>query len=232
MSHYAFTDESRAALMGRRWPLLSLLLALSAFGMPIEDSFDRFATAVWKEASTHGRWTVQYNGYGTVGIKDLGGNKVLYESPKVSKRRRETHACLVLSTSTQGDLDATVRMRTVKQLRQGMRSNAWETAWVVWHYTNDVHFYYFTLKTNGWELGKTDPAYEGAQRYLKTGSSPKVTLGTFASVRVKQAGNAFTVWVDGQQVTTFTDSERPYADGHFGLYNEDASVEFDDVALR
>ena len=40
-----------------------------------------------------------------------------------------------------------------------------------------------------------------------------------------------TVWVDGVQIASITDAERPYPSGGFGLYNEDSHVRFDDVAI-
>jgi hypothetical protein len=50
-------------------------------------------------------------------------------------------------------------------------------------------------------------------------------------VRVRQVGAAVTVWVDGVQVVSLTDAERPYAGGAFGLYSEDAHVQFDNVRV-
>lgn len=34
------------------------------------------------------------------------------------------------------------------------------------------------------------------------------------------------MYVNSNQITTFTDTERPYASWKIGLYNEDAHVEF------
>ena len=181
----------------------------------------------WLDGSTHGGWVSTYNGYGSNGTA-LDGTQVLTESPKVSTSAGETHASLVNTTASFGDMDTTVRLRTVQQLRLPA-PNAWEVAWVLWHYTDDTHFYYLALKPNGWELGKEDPAYPGAQRYLRTGSSPTFAVGTWHTVRVRQVANVITVWGDGTQLASFTDTERPYASGTLGLYNEDSLVHFDDV---
>jgi hypothetical protein len=121
-------------------------------------------------------------------------------------------------------------MRTVRQLRTGSAPNPWEAAWALWHYTDNEHFYYVILKPNGWELGKEDPAYPGAQRFLATGESP-FPIGPTYTVRVRQIGNVTTVWADGRQLVSFTDNERPYRSGAIGLYNEDAEVEFDGVSV-
>ena len=186
-------------------------------------------TTGWLDGSTHGGWVSTYNGYGTNGVA-LDGSQVLTESPAVSTSSGVTHASLVNTTASFGDMDTTVRLRTVQQLRTPT-PNAWEVAWVLWHYTDDTHFYYLALKPNGWELGKEDPAYPGAQRYLRTSSSPTYAVGAWHTVRVRQIGNVMTVWADGTQLASFTDTERPYASGTLGLYNEDSLVHFDDVKV-
>ena len=183
----------------------------------------------WLDGSTHGGWVSTYNGYGLNGTA-LDGTQVLTESPQVSSTSGVTHASLVNTTASFGDMDTTVRLRTVQQLRTPT-PNAWEVAWVLWHYTDDTHFYYLALKPNGWELGKEDPAYPGAQRYLKTSSSPTYAVGSWHTVRVRQIGNVMTVWADGTQLASFTDNERPYPNGTLGLYNEDSLVHFDDVKV-
>jgi hypothetical protein len=112
----------------------------------------------------------------------------------------------------------TANILTRHQLRTPV-PNPWEVAWVLWHYTDDTHFYYLALKPNGWELGKEDPAYPGAQRYLATGSDRKFPIGSWYSTTIVQRG----------AVITFTDGQRPYRSGHAGLYNEDADVRFDRI---
>ena len=47
----------------------------------------------------------------------------------------------------------------------------------MWDYTDNNHFSYLALKTNGWELGKRDPAYPGGQRFLATGSDSPTQIG-------------------------------------------------------
>ena len=202
-------------------PAASTLFADDFSGLPVGTG--------WLDGSTHGGWVSTYNGYGLNGTA-LDGSSVLTESPKVSTTAGVTHASLVNTTASFGDMDTTVRLRTVQQLRTPT-PNAWEVAWVLWHYTDDTHFYYLALKPNGWELGKEDPAYPGAQRYLRTSGSPTYAVGSWHTVRVRQVGNVMTVWADGTQLTSFTDNERPYANGSLGLYNEDSLVHFDDVQV-
>jgi hypothetical protein len=152
-------------------------------------------------------------------------------SPRAAGEPRVTHAGLVTTVREFSDLDLTTRMRTVRQLRSE-KPNTWEAAWLLWHYTDDEHFYSVVLKPNGWELGKEDPAYPGAQRFLTTGDQPTFPIGTQHTVRVRHVGNLITVWANGQLLTTYTDEERPYERGRIGLYTEDAEVAFDSVVVH
>ena len=209
--------------------LLTLSSQAQAATLLLDSSFEALTGSAWGEGSTHGAWKVVFNGYGTQGIaKD--GTKVLQQAPKVSTVASETHASLAVTTKKFSNLDLSLKMKTVKQLRTS-NPNAWETAWVMWNYTDNTHFYYMILKPNGWELGKGDPAYPGAQRFLATGSSPTYPIARWYTVRVQQVGATMSVWANGVLLTTFTDSERPYTSGAVGLYNEDAQVRFDSVKV-
>ena len=128
------------------------------------------------------------------------------------------------------DLDLRLRMRSVEQLRAA-EPNPWEVAWLLWHYQSNQQFYYLALKPNGWELGKADPAYPGAQRFLATGNFPQYPLGYWNRLRVKQIGATIQIWADDELLTIFTDEEQPYLEGSIGLYSEDATVQFDDIEV-
>jgi hypothetical protein len=124
----------------------------------LSENFSGYATNVsWADGTAHGNWNAVYNGYGVTKVVADAGRNSLQEKPKSSTSPAETHAGLVRSTASYGDSDTTVLMKTVGQLRTPT-PNAWEVGWVLWHYTDDTHFYYFTPKPNGWELGKEDPA--------------------------------------------------------------------------
>jgi hypothetical protein len=96
--------------------------------------------------------------------------------------------------------------------------------WLVWHYVDDEHFYYFIPKPNGWELGKRDPAYRGGQRFLATGAAPQFPVGQWHDVTVTQSGATITVRVNGRELVTYTDRESAYTRGHVGIYSEDAAI--------
>jgi hypothetical protein len=196
----------------------------------LREDFESMPTGEWADGARHGKWRSVFNGYGSVGIAKWG-TKILKLRPAVSSVPSETHAALATTTKSFGDLDMTMRMKTVKQLRSD-NPNPWEVAWALWHYKDNTHFYYLALKPNGWELGKADPAYPGAQRFLATGSNPSFPIGKWHDVRVRQVGRTITVWANGSLLTEFTDRERPYRDGTVAAYNEDAKTLFDDVKVR
>jgi hypothetical protein len=162
-----------------------------------------------------------FNGHGT----NTGDGDSLTLSPMPAEDPGTTHAGLVVSTESYDDLSFEARMRTVEQLRSP-KPNPWEVPWLVWAYTDPEHFYYITLKPNGWELGKRDPAYPGGQRFLATGHE-EYPVGDWSTVRVEQKGAVLTVEVDGKGLVTFTDAERPYLQGRVGAYTEDATVKFE-----
>ncbi len=188
------------------------------------------------DGARRGAWTVRFAGFGCAA---LGGEEpaaaestgaaepVVALSPRAATSPEATHAGLVLGPAlSSGDGAARFRARvyTARQLRTGSAPNPWEVAWVVWHYADDAHFYYFIPKPNGWELGKRDPAYPGGQRFLATGDDRRFPVGAWYDVEVTQRGAAITVSVDGRPVVAFTDAERPYLAGSVALYSEDAAV--------
>ncbi|MEA2475942.1 MAG: hypothetical protein QOC87_141 [Actinomycetota bacterium] len=187
------------------------------------------AGSKWSDGTVHGSMKSVFDGYGSVGVVK-SDSKVLQLKPRRSTSASETHSSLVTSKSSFGDLDYRVRAKTVKQLRAGT-PNPWETAWVVWHYRDNTHFYYLILKTNGWELGKENPNYPGAQRFLKTGSSPKFPVGHWNSVEVHQVGASINITVDGKRLVHFVDHKHPYLHGAVGAYTEDAKVFYDNISV-
>src|SRR4051794_23738226 len=104
-------------------------------------------------------------------LESSNTSQFLSLAPAAATSIGETHAALAVSQAAlSGDFTYSAQVLTDQQLRTGGPANPWETAWMVWDYTDNDHFYYFALKTNGWELGKRDPSYPGGQRFLATGS--------------------------------------------------------------
>lgn len=180
----------------------------------------------WKDGSVHGPWKSVFDGHGRNGARD----GVLSLRPQAPARPSATHAGLIVSVAAFTELDFELEARTVKALREP-EGNPWEVAWIVWAYTDPEHFYYLALKPNGWELGKRDPAYPGGQRFLATGDEP-YPLGSWYAVRISQRGATLRVAVGGDDLTEFTDHERPYPSGAVGVYSEDAVAEFRAITVN
>lgn len=171
-----------------------------------------------------GPWQVVFAGYGDVTATGTGASSRLRLAPAVATSPSETHAALVVSLATSEDVRLRARVALDDQLRQNSPANPWETGWLVTRYQDPEHFYYFALKTNGWELGKRDPDYPGGQRFLATGSTPRTSVGSSKTAVLQAVGRKLTVKIDGTTVATFTDTERPYTVGSVGFYCEDAVV--------
>lgn len=179
----------------------------------------------WRDGTIHGPWRAVFDGHGVSGSRD----GVIRLRPRPPAAAGETHAGLVVSVAFYDEMEYSLRLRTVERLRPA--PNPWEVAWVVWGYTDDRHFYYLTLKPNGWELGKRDPQYSGGQRFLATGP-PGFKAGPWYELSVLHHGATMTVKVGDRVLTTHTDNERPYTRGAVGVYTEDAAAEFTGIGVK
>ncbi|WP_442753319.1 hypothetical protein ACNHKD_09900 [Methylocystis sp. JAN1] len=155
----------------------------------------------------------------------LGREKMLVLSAMAPTQPSETHAALALfSQIYSSKIVFSGCVATLRQLRQGGKPNSWESAWIVWNYQDNEHFYYLALKPDGWELGKRDPAYEGGQRFMATGSRA-FPVGAWTTFTVSQRGNHIAASANGHELVSVTDTLPPiYASGQIGLYTEDAVV--------
>jgi len=212
--------------------------AVATSPAPVAGSFtDDFSSypknVCFSDGTSFGPWLAAYSGYGCVNTGTDAGGSYIEEAPQASAAPAETHASMVLGPAFSGPLSFTASFKTLAQLRTGSSPNPWEVAWVAWNYRDDTHFYYLALKPNGWELGKEDPAYPGAQRFLASGDNVVFPIGVWYGVRIQQdASNVIRVYVDGRLLTTFTDLERPYTSGRIAFYNEDARVRLRQVAVN
>ena len=91
-----------------------------------------------------------------MGVKTENNNNVFYGFPKTATSPRQTFSSFALSTQKFSDMSLELDMKTYKQLRQNNAPNSWESAWVMWRWTDLFHHYYFVLKTSGIEFGKKD----------------------------------------------------------------------------
>ena len=110
------------------------------------------------QVSPDGKWKMKYSSGG----KTESANGVLTTYPATATASTQSHATLVMSTQKFHNFQLDLDMRTNKQLRTGRPPNSWETAWILFRYTDEPprsnHHYYFLLKTNGFEFGKKDNA--------------------------------------------------------------------------
>jgi hypothetical protein len=149
-------------------------------------------------------------------------------SSQVPTSPAETHSALLVGSRTWADQTISFRTMTLDQLRTGSVPNPWEVGWVMFHFRDLANYYYFILKTNGYELGKKQGS--DAQIFLDTGNLPTLVLGKAHAVKVVVRGSRIRVWVDGAGVVDFTD-RNPLPAGSVGLYEEDARVSFDAVSM-
>lgn len=200
------------------------------------------------DGSIFGAWKSVFGGGGCVAIISNNGKKILHENPRIATASGQTFSSLVVGPTLSAPFTFQGRLRTVRQQRIGSIPNPWEVAWIVWNYTDNQHFYYFIPKTNGWELGKADPAFPGGQRFIQLISTPVFAAGVWHTFKVTHSiNNTMTVYIDNMLITSFTDTScvtgkptlaacpvgatAPYNSGKIGLYNEDAEVNFSDIAL-
>lgn len=194
------------------------------------DDFSSYQKNVcFNDSQSFGSWNSVFSGYGCNSVVSLNGGSGLSIQPMASTSSSETHAGLVIGPSFSGNYSFQVTVNTAQQLRTGSAPNAWEVGWVLWNYSDNTHFYYFIAKPNGWELGKEDPAYPGAQRFLASGSSPTFPIGQNYQIKIVESSNTMSVYVNGSLITSFTDANNPYSAGKIGLYSEDAHVYFQNV---
>jgi 3-keto-disaccharide hydrolase len=184
----------------------------------------------WPDDTAWGDWYSLHDGFGRTAVVDSGTGRRLRLSTRTPDLPTETYSSLVHSTRNFDDIDFSVRLRTAKQLRPV--PNPWEVAWVLWHYTDNAHFYSFIVKPDGWELAKEDEAYPGKQRFLSYSYARSFPIGRTYEIRIRNVGDAITVWVDGQQIVAYTDRERPYRSGSIALYAEDSIALYAPVVLR
>jgi hypothetical protein len=220
--------------------MLSMLLMgqVAASAATFSDNFSGYTNGCWNESTTNGSWQDVFNGYGTQCVVASGAYKHLRQVPKTSTVASETHAALNTSVASFGNGTLVAEFGTNQQLRKN--PNAWERPWLLWHYTDNLHFYYLVLKSNGWEIGKEDPAYPGAQQFLGSGSNYTWPVaGSWTHVEVSSVGTTFTVKATDKTgvlrtLFTYTDqaaNASQYVSGKVGLYSEDASVDWGWVAV-
>ena len=196
--------------------IVVLLLALACVGAA--DARTRQPQA----ASAAGSWQTWW------GNASFGPGSISLSSA-VPSAPAETHSALVTSKRTWSDSTISVTTTTLSQLRTGNAPNPWEVGWVMFRFRDLANYYYFIVKTNGFELGKKQGS--DAQIFLATGDLPRLTVGQPRRVQLQVHGARIRVSVDGTQVVDFTDPNPLVGPGSVGLYEEDSQARFDSLAI-
>jgi hypothetical protein len=149
-------------------------------------------------------------------------------SSAVPTSPEETHSALVTTRRTWRDQTISFTTTTRSQLRARTAPNVWEVGWLMFRFRDLENYYYFIVKTNGFELGKKQGS--DAQIFLATGDLPRLTVGHPHKVWVRMRGARVQASVDGTPVLDFTDPNPLAGPGSVGLYEEDSQVRFESFA--
>jgi hypothetical protein len=203
----------------RRAPLVAVLLvALTLAGTADAAGRGQLSVRQTLAASVAGQWRTWWG-------NSLFGTDGLTLSSSVPAAVGETHSALVTSKRAWRDQTISFTTTTLAQLRTGTAPNPWEVGWVMLRFQDLRNYYWFMIKTDGFELGKK----QGSDRqiFLATGAAPRLELNRPRNVRVQAQGARIRVWVDGTQIVDFTDPHPLLSPGSVGLYEEDSLVRFD-----
>lgn len=198
----------------RLTPAFAVVAAVALLGIGV-------ASATAQTSAQRAGWKLWW---GAASVTSTGATL----SSQIPTSPAETHSALLIGSRTWGDQTISFRTTTVDQLRTGSAANPWEVGWVMFHFRDLANYYYFILKTNGYELGKKQGS--DAQIFLDTGGLPTAAVGEAHAVKVVVRGARIRVWVDGARVVDFTDP-KPLSAGSVGLYEEDSRVSFDAVSM-
>jgi hypothetical protein len=199
--------------------------------LPFYDGFEN-------ESNMDKKWTIKYTGHGFAGPVTSQGNGTFYQMyPAPSTSITETHATLVRSKDKFSNFIMVADVRTDEQLRQDSKPNPWEVAWIFFRYTDTFHYYWFSLKPNGFELGKkdcnscTDPIK--GQNILFTGPLPTLKIDYWSQWTIDVKNNHIMISIDGNKIIDFTDvnMSKVLSNGQLAMYTEDAKVSFDNFYL-
>jgi len=181
----------------------------------------------------HGQFGLEsdFNGNGCNQIDMHNGHVSALLAPARPTGPSDTHSALVLGPWRQGEFELQCGIRTIAQLRDS-GPNPWEVGWLIWNFSDLNHFYYLSLKANGWELGRRDPSYPGGQKFLATKNSPQFPPGQRYFVHLSRQGDTLTVDVNGVRLVSITDTDHPVASGRVGFYSECADSKFDSLEIK
>jgi hypothetical protein len=226
-------------------PVMSLFLLLlvpETLAIP-SLPYDNFESGIYSlkdgQTSPNTMWQNIYNGGGLSGVtyEGISNNKVFFLYSATAKSVNETYSNLVMSTKNFSDFELSADVKTVRQLRQNSQPNAWEAATIFFRWAGTFHYYWFTIKVNGIELGKKDcntcTDTKQGQQFLFTASTPVLKIGSWSNWNIKTHDNHITISVNGSKLIDFVDEKMStnLDTGKIAMYVEDASAYFDNVYI-
>jgi hypothetical protein len=203
--------------MGRR-PVLAVLLAAAALAAGSAGATTKPVRLSRQTLSAN--VSSQWNTWWGAASFDAAGVALASQPPVAAA---ETHSALITTKRTWRDSTIAFSTTTLEQLRRNTAPNPWEVGWVMFRFKDLHDYYWFMLKTNGFELGKKQGS--DTQRFLVTGGLPAIAVGEEREVRVKTQGARIQVFVDGAKLVDYVDPH-PLGAGSVGLYEEDSHVRF------
>lgn len=205
------------------------------------------------QSSPDDRWYCFYKSNGTCDVRtSVSGprtTKVLYLNPEYIEGA--TRSVFLRNKQLFRDFECVFDMRTVAHNRTPTPNN-WETAWIIFRFTDNWHHYYMLIQRDGGlEVGRKDYAEQIDQQiFLVTNANdaPTFTLGKWYNVRMKCIANHIQIWIDNVLQCDITDDgsfgfdsntsglppppTSQMLEGYFVFYSEDAEVEFDNFGIR
>lgn len=209
--------------MNKRNQFFGIIAMLSVLVLP--------QSSVLAAASWNG--TVVYDGYGSVSQTRNSVTMI----PKAATQPGETHAALVVSKqSVRQPFQLSYTMKTAQQLRTGSTPNPWEVGWVMFGYKKTGAFKYLVLKPDGYGLELGESLLHDNQNFLYTSviGQDQFPVNTDNDVVIRVKKNVVTVTVNGKKHLQYTMSKKDAlsADGQYGFYTEDASVQVTNIKMQ
>ena len=105
----------------------------------------------------------------------------------------------------------------------------------MFRYTDNFHYYWFIIKTDGIELGKKDcddcTDSRDGQQFLVSKPTPNLKLNSWSNWKMAIYGNHIQVWVDEKKVIDYVDDamSSKLASGNIAMYSENAYVQYDNI---
>ncbi len=196
------------------------LFALASASMLLTDDFSSY-----QEGSTASPpWQLAWQGYAHYAVEN-NAYKLWTDVPT----GEEGHSALAIrGNQNWGDYVFEVDVKTQAHQRI-IAPKPWDVAWVFFRYNGQYNWYYFVLKTNGYELGK-NPGCLNCQAFLVTGSTRRLEFGKWYHVKIELNNSHITVFLNGEKIVDYVDPQ-PYLNGSIALYEENSIAYFDNVKV-